>query len=74
MFEIFKFPGNPEIVGTKIERKEDIKVEEKGDEIIVEMPLCGKTPEGTIKCTGIYRAKYKKGVIGPVEVTIVRPK
>jgi len=74
MFEILKFPGNPEIVGTKIERKEDIKVEEKGDEIIVEMPLCARTPEGTISCTGKYRAVYKKGVIGPIKVEIERPK
>ena len=68
------FKLNPgEVIGVKVEKKEDIKIGESGDTIVVEAPLCFRDPTTReIKCTGKYIAKYKKGVVGPIEVTIVK--
>lgn len=65
-----------EIIGIRVDRPEDIKIypgNPDNEEIVVEMPLCARTPEGEIKCTGKYKAVFKKGVVGPVKLEIVRP-
>ncbi len=67
---IWSNPG-PEIVGTKVDKPEDIKVKNEGEVVVIEMPLCYRDPVSReIKCTGKYIAKYRKGVVGPVELTV----
>jgi len=58
----------------KLESKEDIEVEELGEDIKVSMPLCVRTPEEEIKCKpGGFTAFYRKGQIGPHKVELKYP-
>jgi len=44
------------------------------EEIKVKMRLCVRKPDGTIKCKDDgYQATYKKGQVGPSEVSISYP-
>jgi len=51
----------------------DVKVKDLGPDIEVTMPLCARVNR-EIKCTGLFKAVYEKGVVGPKEVTIIYPK